>query len=329
MQIKPLSPARFLEEAAPLLKASPGESRRITSRASDALEDPESFRLFAVHSTELESQVAGCMVGAVCFEVSSCYACVVGNISPDAAQELLSELSKEFGSSFEGLRGCDGPLEAVQALAATFSEAFGRETLATDPLELMILDSEPVHTGGATGTLRSIDAKSKLLPILAMWFVQFEKDTDNEAYSLEGQKSVVAYLQGAAGRGDLFVWEVKEKPVAMVMLGRLRPKQVLCVYTVPHQRGRGYGQAAVSAVCTALWHATGGSEPILLSAVHKFGAQRVYERVGFRSTGQLSGVMFGSCHTEAREAMGRTLEGTECSHFDPSLGKSASQLACC
>merc|ERR1719262_1489192 len=113
-------------------------------------------------------------------------------------------------------------------------------------------------------------------------------------------------LSASAGRGDLFVWEVKEKPVAMVLMGRTQPKQLLCVYTPPHQRGRGYGQAVTAAACAERWRVTEGREPITLSAVHKFGAARVYERVGFRSDGWLHGVTFKDCPCDARVASAGT-----------------------
>jgi GNAT superfamily N-acetyltransferase len=129
-----------------------------------------------------------------------------------------------------------------------------------------------------------------------MWFEQFEADTDNVSFSLGGRQQVISHLSAAAGRRDLFVWEVKEKPVAMAIMGRTHPKQLLCVYTVPHQRGRGYGQALTAAVCAEQWQATQGREPIILSAVPKFGAARVYERVGFRSAGWLNGVVFEECN---------------------------------
>jgi len=110
----------------------------------------------------------------------------------------------------------------------------------------------------------------------------------------------VAHLSEVASRKDLFTWEVKEKPVAMAIMGRTHPKQLLCVYTPQHQRGRGFGQAVTAAACSQLWHMMGGKEPITLSAVHKFGAARIYERVGFRSAGWLHGVTFADSCCNAR-----------------------------
>merc|ERR1719453_1192793 len=135
----------------------------------------------------------------------------------------------------------------------------------------MVLDTEPNMAAGVQGMLKPVSPGSKLLPILAMWFAQFEKDTDNESHSLGGQKQVVSHLSEAASRQDLFTWEVKDKPVAMAILGRTLPKQLICVYTPPHQRGRGYGQAVTAATCAQRWRATGGKESITLSAVTKFG----------------------------------------------------------
>merc|ERR1719253_1656700 len=153
----------------------------------------------------------------------------------------------------------------------------------------MVLDTEPRTPSGVMGALRRILPCSKLLSILALWFEQFEKDTDNVHFSLEGRRQVISYLADAASRQDLFTWEVKDKPVAMAILGRTHPKQLLCVYTPLHQRSRGYGQAVTAAVCTERWQQTGGVDPIILSAVHKFGAARIYQRVGFRSAGWLHG----------------------------------------
>eukprot|EP00929_Paragymnodinium_shiwhaense_P009505 TRINITY_DN11369_c0_g1_i2.p1 TRINITY_DN11369_c0_g1~~TRINITY_DN11369_c0_g1_i2.p1 ORF type:complete len:212 (-),score=27.25 TRINITY_DN11369_c0_g1_i2:609-1244(-) len=160
-------------------------------------------------------------------------------------------------------------------------------------LETMLLDTEPLKAAGIAGKLRMVSPADKvLLGLLAQWFQNFERDLGNEVYSLDGPTKLKDDMAAAAGRKDLYVWEVKDKPVAMVMAGRTRPKQLLCVYTVPHQRGRGYGQAATAAVCTEKRGVFGPDEPIMLNADSKFGAQRVYERVGFKFDGYLHGVTF-------------------------------------
>jgi len=268
-----------------MLDAAQAQSRRVISRAAEALEHPDSFRLFAAYEGSF-------VAGAVCFKISDSRACAAGYVSAAAAQDILAALSEEFGVGFLGFESCNGPPIAVEALANACSLAFGRIARARAPVETMVLDQEPCGAVGVHGALRVVAPHSKLLPLLARWFKEFEKDTENEAYTLLGHQHVVDNLSAAAGRGDLFVWEVKEKPVSMVLMGCLRPKQVLCVYTVPHQRGKGYGQAATSAACGRYWHATEGSEPIFLSAAHKYGAARVYSRIGFRSGGWLHGVTF-------------------------------------
>lgn len=283
--IQQLCPVAFHAAALAMLAATQAQSRRVISRVAKALEDPENFRLFAVYKD-------GAVVGGMCYELSKSYVCAAGHVSLVAAQSLLAELHKELGAEFCGLRGCDGPPMAVEAIAAACEEVFGCWSHTQDRLETMILDEAPKMATGVQGVLKPVAPRSKILPILALWFEQFEKDTDNECYSLQGNRQVMSHLSDAASCQDLFIWEVKEKPVAMAILGRTQPKQLLCVYTPPHHRGRGFGQAVTAATCAERWRIAQGKELITLSAVHKFGAARVYERVGFRSAGWLHGVSF-------------------------------------
>jgi len=294
-----LCPAAFHAEASSVLAATQAQSRRVICRLAQAHEAPDGFRLFAIYDGSL-------VVGAACYERSRSYLCVAGTVTVTAAQSVLNELCDEFGSECARLRGCDGPPMAVDAISTACKVIFGCLARSGDLLETMTLDMEPRAAGGASGKLRRVAPQSKFLPILALWFEQFEKDTDQVSYSLEGQRQVVAHLSEAASRQDLFTWEVKDKPVAMAILGRTHPKQLLCVYTPAHQRSRGYGQAVTAAVCIEQWQMTGGREPIILSAVDKLCA-RVYERVGFRSTGWLHGVTFVDCHSDT----GRSVVASE------------------
>lgn len=291
--LRQLSPVTFQAETSSVLAAWPVQSRRVISRLADAHESPDRFRLFAAYQ-------AGVAVGALCYELRKSYICAAGTVTVDAARSLLAALSDEFGEDFTRPHGCDGPPLAVDALATACEEVFCCCVCSTDSMETMILDTEPRLTVGVPGVLRHVSPHSKLLPVLARWFEQFEKDTDTECYSLEGHQEVVAHLSEVASRKDLFTWEVKEKPVAMAIMGRTHPKQLLCVYTPHHQRGRGFGQAVTASVCSQKWQMTCGKEPITLSAVHKFGAARIYERVGFRSAGWLQGVTFADSCCNAR-----------------------------
>lgn len=298
-----LSPVVFQAEASSVLAATQAQSRRVISRLARALESPESFRLFIVYQK-------GIVVGAICFELCKLYICAAGNVTVAAARTLLADLSDEFGKDFLLLQGCDGPPGAVDSIAVAYKELCGCCARSRHPLETMILETSPRAAVGVPGVLRPVPPQSKLLPILALWFQQFEKDTDNESYSLQGQQQVTCHLSEAASRQDLYTWEVKEKPVAMAILGRTQPKQLICVYTPPHQRGRGYGHAVTAAACAERWRVTEGKEPITLSAAHKFGAARVYERVGFRSEGWLHGVTFEDCcHDVASPSLEANLEG--------------------
>lgn len=291
-----LCPGAFHAETSSVLAASQAQSRRVIGRLAKAQELPDDFRLFAVYRE-------GLVVGAMCYELRRSYLCVAGTVTVTAARSVLTALREELGADAFRLHGCDGPPVAVEAISTACKEAFGCLARSGDLLETMILDMEPRAAVGVPGKLRRISPQSKLLPILALWFEQFEKDTDQESFSLKGHRQIVAHLADAASRQDLFTWEVKDKPVTMAILGRTHPKQLLCVYTPLHQRSRGYGQAVTAAVCTERWQQTGGVEPIILSAVHKFGAARIYQRVGFRSAGWLHGVTFEDCCGDAARSV--------------------------
>eukprot|EP00928_Gymnodinium_smaydae_P068776 TRINITY_DN5204_c0_g2_i1.p1 TRINITY_DN5204_c0_g2~~TRINITY_DN5204_c0_g2_i1.p1 ORF type:complete len:306 (-),score=47.54 TRINITY_DN5204_c0_g2_i1:446-1339(-) len=282
-----VSPEEFCTEIVSLSVEKPAQSRRVTSRAADAIQSPDDFRLFLIRES------AAGAVGAVAYHVHDAYAWAAGVVSAEVASELIEELLDEFGFSFSGFAGFDGPPAAVEALTIACSEAFDRVPSSRAALQTMILEEQPRETVGVPGTLKVVRPDDKcLLSTLAFWFEQFEKDLEHEDHSLVGHEKLVDDLSAAAGRRNLFAWEVKEKPVAMVMIGRSRPKQLLCVYTVPQQRGKGYAQAATAAACARQWTLNGCFEPITLAADRKFGAQRIYERIGFRSDGDLHGVTF-------------------------------------
>lgn len=306
-----LSPSSPHPEVASALEANLAQNRRVISRFAKAFESPESFRLFAMYQEDA-------VVGVLCYELSTSYICAAGDVTLESARNVLQMLSNELGTVFRRLRGCDGPPGAVDAIATACREMFSCSAQSTDTLETMVLDTEPIAALGVPGVLRPVAPRSKLLPILALWFEQFEKDTDNVCYS-EGRNEILHDLSEAAGRQDLYTWEVKEKPVAMAILGRTQPKQLICVYTPPHQRGRGYGRAVTAGICAERWRITEGTQPITLSAVHKFGAARVYERVGFRSVGWLHGVTFLDCPSDADASKRQADVGEKCGSADTDL----------
>jgi len=272
-------------EASSVLEVSHAQSQRIINRVKDAIDFPENFRLFVLYK-------CNSVVGAVCLDICDAYVSLAGTVTLDAARTLIAAFRKEFGTECIGVRGCDGPPSAVDAFSSACSEDTGACAHSRSLVEMMVLDVEPNQFISVPGRLISISQRSTFLPQLSLWFEQFERDTENQGLSLGGQHKIKAHLQEVAARGDLYAWEVKEKPVAMVIMGRLRPKQLLCVYTPPHHRRKGYGQAVTAAVCVEHRQATGGMEPITLAAVHKFGAAKVYERIGFRTAGWLSGASF-------------------------------------
>lgn len=301
-RIRQLPPQEFIAETDALLQRTQAQSRRLIIRAANSVERPGDFRLFAVYDG-IEA------VGALCYDLMTSYASVVGSLSASDAETILAILFEEPGGKFGGFHTLDGPPSAVQALSAVCTEAFGCVARAQDPLETMMLVSEPRRCVGIPGALKTVAPQSNLLHMLARWFEQFEKDINQNAYSSEGHRQVLLDLTATASRGGLFVWEVKEKPVAMAILGRTLPRQLLCVYTLPHMRGKGFAQALTSAVCAEHWQTTQGQEPLLLSAFNKFGAARVYERVGFESAGWLHTVTFeedvhSSLPTRAAGVMG-------------------------
>eukprot|EP00929_Paragymnodinium_shiwhaense_P009504 TRINITY_DN11369_c0_g1_i1.p3 TRINITY_DN11369_c0_g1~~TRINITY_DN11369_c0_g1_i1.p3 ORF type:complete len:139 (-),score=36.43 TRINITY_DN11369_c0_g1_i1:1070-1486(-) len=114
-----LSAEEFLAEAGILLAKRPAQYRRVAKRAAEAAEAPEKFRLFVVRNA------CGWNVGAVIYEICSSYVWAAGEVSEEAAHDLIEELVDEFGFDFNGLSGCDGPPQAVEGLSAACCEEFG------------------------------------------------------------------------------------------------------------------------------------------------------------------------------------------------------------
>lgn len=273
--IRELPLAAFRRETAEFLDVCSAEGRLVVKGLSKAAKSPKDFLLFAVYES-------GVVVGSVCLETDEMHASIVGVFTPQTAQVFAAELGAR---SIGRLSTCDGPPAAVEAVTAACCKAFSCAVRSEASVEEMILDSAPTIPADSPGSLRAVPAGDRVLQPLGLWYAQFLADTGAEA---ESRAEIASELAAAAARGHLFVWELKDKPVAMAAIGRGRPLQLLCVYTPQHQRGRGYGQALTAAVCAE--QRSVSAEAITLSAIEKFGAARVYRRVGFRSIAWLRSV---------------------------------------
>jgi predicted GNAT family acetyltransferase len=125
--------------------------------------------------------------------------------------------------------------------------------------------------------------------LLVSWDVRFA----GEAGLLNDD--VEARVADRVGAGARWLWERDGVPVAMAghatpvdtpsgAVGRIGP-----VYTLPGERGRGYGSAVTAAVTERLQERC--AVIMLFADAANPGSNRIYERLGFEAVGEIVEVL--------------------------------------
>lgn len=114
-------------------------------------------------------------------------------------------------------------------------------------------------------------------PLALQWYVVFEEEANLRRTDLSRR------ARGAIEAELLWLWEdATERPVAMA--GRHGPaagvSRIGPVYTLPEQRGRGYG-AAVTAACTDDALSRGAHHAVLFADLANPTSNAIYQRIGF------------------------------------------------
>lgn len=127
----------------------------------------------------------------------------------------------------------------------------------------------------------------ELLRTLTAWFGHFVEDARSRDFTEEEKR---AFLEEKAGAGDLFVWVARDGcPVAVAAAtSRIGDsgRQLGFVFTDRGHRNRGFGEALVRASCAA-WLQRCSFVALFADVASSSNTVRLYEKVGFRSDGQL------------------------------------------
>lgn len=188
---------------------------------------------------------------------------------PAEAVVALADVLAE--RALPGVDTCDGDVEV-------FAEAWRRRTGAAYRIRrrtrLYRLGSlsEPAPPPGRARIAGPGDRD-----LLISWYAAFHAEIGEEVR--DGPSPVDDKLE----YGGMTLWEYDGSPVSMA--GVSRPEadmaRIVAVYTLPEQRGRGYGGAVTAAVARAAVDA-GIGHVVLFTDLANPASNKIYQRLGFR-----------------------------------------------
>ncbi|WP_028798816.1 GNAT family N-acetyltransferase [Streptomyces sp. 142MFCol3.1] len=192
-------------------------------------------------------------------------------LSRDAAAHLANVLSDRTPPFTQ--------LVADDSSARAFSDAWqtttGSQPKSGPHLRLYRLDGLVRPALAAPGAPRTATDDDRAL--LHDWCTRFVTEAGSLGADLD------AFVDERLSRGGWRLWTVEEEPVAMAAMtsvvagtARLTP-----VYTLPEQRGRGYGSAVTAAVSQAARDA-GAEHVLLFTDLANPTSNSVYQRIGYR-----------------------------------------------
>ena len=186
-----------------------------------------------------------------------------------AHARLLAQAVRDDAS----LQGVVGETVAARA----FAEVIGRPFRLHIPLRLHALEGAP-EAGAAEGSMRPAVAADQAQ--LTDWQRAFEAEVRLVRTPLDTAELVARRI----AQGQAYVWcDARGAVVCHVGATQIPPSgaRIAPVYTPPDCRGRGYAQALVARVCTALT-AQGAQRIFLFTDAENPTSNAVYARVGFR-----------------------------------------------
>jgi len=163
--------------------------------------------------------------------------------SPQAAEPLAQAAS----AYLLDVQGVTGPVETVEPFAEAFGKATGRAIAARTVMQLYALRQVVDPARPAAGRLRL--AKVLETGWISDWLVAFAVEADLTAAERRHDYMQVAVARRIAARQQC-VWEVADLPVAIAAFVPIGGEgaRIGGVYTLPAERGRGYGSACVAAL---------------------------------------------------------------------------------
>ncbi|MCX4747040.1 GNAT family N-acetyltransferase [Kitasatospora sp. NBC_01287] len=258
----------FRAAAADFLAAHPAENTVLLTLVdrlaggSPAGGDPSSPPRFGWWRPGAGSLVAGALIQTPPHPLR------LGRMPLEAATELLDALPDG-----PELTGVGGAVRETRAFAAAWAERSGGTVTVHEEQRLYRLGELALPV--MDGRLRqAVPADQELL---VAWFQAFFAAVN---VSFPGVEDLVARR---AADGDLHLWEVEGRPVALaglspVLAGMTR---IGPVYTPPELRGHGYAGAATAAV-SALGRERGARQVLLYTDLANSTSNSIYQKLGYR-----------------------------------------------
>jgi len=208
-------------------------------------------------------------------------------VSP-ASQEAIQLLARSVSDNDREFWGVLGPEDTATEFVAKWCELNGRQRS-----EFPITMRETIYVLGEHTPLLEVKgsaykATEKDIPLLIDWVLAFAKEAGVFQPNPPTEAEMLSRLESTA----MMLWQVDGYPVAMaghaaivdgenIRTGRIGP-----VYTMPTERGHGYGAAVTSAIIEHLESLKCTS--IMLYADNDYGkSNRVYQGLGFRPVGAI------------------------------------------
>jgi uncharacterized protein len=264
---RPGEPARFLEEAGPLLLADEARHNLILGIAGDLARDTRVYREHRLWIVADDATPVAVALQTPPFNLLVSHARVTG---------ALDALADTLAADGTALPGVTASLPEVDEFAAAWE---ARAAVVRRPrvrqLIYRLTAVRPVN--GVPGRPRRATGEDR--PLLVEWMAAFTEETVGRA-PLRGPEETVDARLRAAG-GGFVLWE-DGRTVSLVGYGSRTPNGVRIgpVYTPPDRRRKGYASALTAAV-SAEQLAQGRPFCFLYTDVDNPTANHVYSAIGY------------------------------------------------
>lgn len=283
MSVTTYSSARdFLDVAGPFLATDPlthnvilGVANRLS--ASDGDDGPSPF--FAI-----ARQGHGPVTGVV-MQTPPRHLVVSGDFSSAAVLELGRKM-EEAGLEIPGVHG---PRPAVTQVANALANqrSLGLRTAVAMRL-FKVQASDLASAPTVAGSFRWATVGDHRL--LGDWWLDFFREAVPHEANVAKREQVIARINS----GDVAVWVAEDRPVSMAVRGRQigTGATVGPVYTPPHQRRQGFGQALTHALTSAILATPSMAFACLFTDETNATSNAIYQAIGYKQVGEAATLDF-------------------------------------
>jgi uncharacterized protein len=270
-------PARFLEQAAPLLLDDEPRHNLILGLAGTLRDDPSVYSEYELWLVEDRGKAIGAALR------TSPYNLVLARPrDPGALDALVAAIDDE-------LPGVVGAVPEVEAFGTAWAAKRGAKARRRMSQGVFALE-RVVPVSGVAGEMRHAGEEDR--PLLFEWLrafgVEALRDDEPDEERLAG---VIDHRLSAAEAG-LVLWE-HDGPVSMGGFGGRTPNGIRVgpVYTPPDLRGRGYASALVAELSATLLE-RGHRFCFLYTDLANPTSNRIYERIGYERVCDSAEIVF-------------------------------------